>query len=131
MGTARSVFFTASSIAMIFSGILGFITAALVTTERLNMANASVPAAFITMGIIIIYSITNIICGIAGAKKYNRRINSSVIIRIPEISIVMCILSLIFSLFNGIRTAHMLLIILSGIVVPLVFIVSAIKKSSL
>lgn len=130
MGTARSVFFTASSIAMIFSGILGFITAALITSERLKMANASAAAAFITMGVIIIYSVVNIIVGITGVKKYNRRINSSVIIRVPEAGIVLCVIALICSLFNGIRTFHFILILLSGIAVPLMFIVSAIKKSS-
>ncbi|MCF0230322.1 MAG: hypothetical protein HUJ76_11610 [Parasporobacterium sp.] len=129
MGTARSVLFTVSGVAVSGAGILGIITAILIWSERYHAPGASAILTLIAVGIIMVYSVANIITGITALRKYNRRILSSVIIRVPEICIGLAVISLVLCFFNGIIVSHSILIIVSGIILPLLFIFAAVHKS--
>ncbi|MBQ9032919.1 MAG: hypothetical protein IJ106_15945 [Parasporobacterium sp.] len=129
MGTARSVFFTVSSILMLFSGAGLILLTVLVTLERYDSPGALPVLTLICAAAALISAILNFISGISGVRSYNRRTNSAVVIRLPEISILLCLASIVLSLFNGILYGNLLIEAGIGILIPGIFIFSAIKKS--
>ena len=131
MGTARSILFTVSSVIMIVAGAGSIACAAFLTEERLNAPDASMPITFISAAIMLIFSVINIISGINGLRCHNKRINSAVVIRLPEISVVFCLISIGLTLFNGILFGYIIVLIVTGILVPILFIYAAARKSYL
>ena len=129
MGTARSVFFTVASVIMIISGVAGLVVLIIMMNERLCARSSSVAVLLICCILIIIYNIFNIISGLKGLQYSNRRSNSSVIIRLPQITVIMCLIAVIFSFINGVKAWHMAVLILTGILVPAVYIFAAVRKS--
>ena len=129
MGTARSVFFTVSSIIMIISGLFSLVVLAIIVNERLTSPSASFILLFIYGVLIIVYSVLDIISGINGLRYINRRSNSAVLVRMPEAAVIICLIAVILSLINGVRAWHAAAIIMTGIVVPDIFMYAAIKKS--
>lgn len=130
MGTARSPLFTISSILLILAGIGSMICAAFLFKDRINTSGSSVPLTFLGTALMLIFSIMNIISGINGVRNHNKRISSALVIRLPEISIAICVLSIALTLFNGILAGYMLILACSGIVIPLLFIFAAARKSN-
>jgi len=129
MGTARSVFFTVSSIIMIVSGIGSLILIPFMLTDRNVAGDSSRALIFICCGLIFICSVLNIISGIKGLGYVCRRSNSAVIIRIPQASVILCLTALIFSFINGVSLIHMAVIIASCIVIPDIYMYAAVRKS--
>lgn len=129
MGTARSVLFTVFSILMIISGAAGLIVAVFIFIERLSFPGAYFILSLLIMLVLAAYSVINFIAGVSGARNYNRRTNSAVVVRLPEISIVLCIIAIVLSCINGILLSHMILMLITGIIIPVCFIYAAIKKS--
>ena len=129
MKTARSVLFTVFSILMIISGAAGLIVAVFIFIERLSFPGAYFILSLLIMLVLAAYSVINFIAGVSGARNYNRRTNSAVVVRLPEISIVLCIIAIVLSCINGILLSHMILMLITGIIIPVCFIYAAIKKS--
>lgn len=131
MGTARSVYFTVTSIIMIAAGAVGLAASVWITVERVNSPLSSLPLVLISGTFMGICAIMNFVSGVGGVRNYNRRINSSMIIRVPEASIFLCAVAILLAVINGSVLWHLAIILVSEIAVPAVFIHSAIKKSYL
>ena len=129
MGTARSVFFTVSSILMILAGAGGIAEQVMIVRERTGSPGASPVLTYVCAAFALVSCILNMISGISGVRHYNKRINSAVTIRLPEISVILCLISLVFSCFNGIIIGYFLIQFALGILVPAIFIYAAVKKS--
>ena len=129
MGTARSILFTVLSIFLIAAGIAGIVTAVFILRDRISSAESSVFLSVLTTVLITAFSILNIITGAKGIKNYNRRTNSAVMIRLPEFSIILCFLSVIFVFINGTRVYHIIALGITGLLIPVIFIYAAVKKS--
>ena len=131
MGTARSLLFTISSIMMILSGAGSIVCGVFMTIKSLDSTDTSMPLTFITTVLILIFSVTNIVTGIHGVRNHNRRINSAVVIRLPEISVIVALLTVVITLFNGVQLGTLLVLIVTGILIPIAFIYAAARKSYL
>ena len=131
MGTARSLLFTISSVLMIIAGAGSIVCAVFLAEERLKTPEASLPLTFISAALMLIFSIINIISGINGVRCHNRRINSAVVIRLPEVSVVLCLFSLVLTLLGGVLFGYILILVGTGILVPVMFIYAAARKSYL
>ena len=129
MGTARSVFFTVSSILMILAGAGGIAEQVMIVLERSGSPGVSVVLTYLCAVFALISCILNIISGISGVRCYNRRINSAVTVRLPEISVFLCLISLVLSFFNGIIFGFLIAQFVTGILIPAIFIYAAVKKS--
>lgn len=129
MGSARSILFTAASVLMLLSGEGSIICATIMSAQRLPSAEASKPTLIIHAALVLIFSVLNIIAGINGLRYYKRRINSAVIIRLPEISVALCIISIILPLYIGTLFSYILILAGTGILIPVFFIYAAVKKS--
>ena len=114
---------------MIFSGAGRIACAAVMAAQRLSSAVISVPSIILHAAIVLIFSVLNIISGINGLRYHNRRINSAVVTRLPEISIVLCLISIILSLYTGTIFGYILILAGTGILIPVIFILAAVKKS--
>ena len=114
---------------MIFSGAGSIACAAVLVAQRLKAAVVSMPSLIIFGALVLIFSVINIISGINGLRCYNRRINSAVVIRLPEISIVLCLISIILTLYVGTLFGYILILTGTGILIPILFIFAAVKKS--
>lgn len=129
MGTAKSILFNVVSVIMIVSGVISLAAGALILRERLEAPGAVLTLSLISAVLTLFYSVLNIIAGISGIRNYNRRTNSAVIIRLPEISIFLCLLCIIISFINGILFWHILIIIVTGLAIPVLFIYATVQKS--
>ena len=129
MGTARSVFFTVSSVLMILAGAGGIAEQVMAVLERNGSPGVSPVLTYCCAVLAVIGCILNIISGISGLKHYNKRINSAVTVRLPELSVILCLISLVLSFFNGIIVGYLLVQFLLGILIPAIFIYAAVKKS--
>ena len=129
MGTARSVLFTVLSILMIISGAAGIIAAVFILIERISFPGSYLSLSVLITGLLAAYSVINMAAGISGVRNYNRRTNSAVVIRLPEISVALCLLAIVLSCINGIMLPHLILLIITGIIIPVCFIYAAVKKS--
>ena len=131
MGTAKSTLFTVSSIMMIVAAACSFVASVLIFLERFSSPGVSKPILLATIAATLVFSGINLFVGISGIRTYNKRTNSSVVIRFPEISVFICVIAIILAFFNGIIIWHFLILIFSGVIIPAVFIYAAVKKSYL
>jgi len=129
MGSARSLLFTVSGVLMIISGAGSMVCAAFMTAQKLEGAPESASSIIINAAIILIFSVINIISGINGVRYYNRRINSAVVIRLPKISIILCLISIILTLCTGTFFGYIILLAGTGILIPAIYIYASVKKS--
>ena len=129
MGTARSIFFITASAIMIASGAVGFVVLALMVTERVQNEYSSLPIVLICACLAFIYSILNIISGIKGLRSSRKRSNSAVVIRLPEISVILSLILIVLLFINGVNAWHAALFIATGIVCPCIFMYAAVRKS--
>jgi len=129
MGTARSVIFTVFSILMILTGAGGIAEQVLIVLERYGSPGASLGLTFICAACAFIGFILDIISGIGGVRSSSKRINATLVIRLPAIAIILCLLSVILSFFNGIIFGYLLVQFGIGILIPAFFIYTAVKKS--
>ena len=129
MGSARSILFTVSSALMIFAGAGSIACAAILDAQILASPSASFSSIFFHAALTLIYSIINIVSGINGLRCHNRRINSAVVIRLPEISVILCLVCIILTLFQGTLFGYILILAGTGVLIPILFIFAAVKKS--
>jgi len=129
MGTARSVIFTVFSILMILTGAGGIAEQVLIVLERYGSPGASLELTFICAACACVGFILDIISGIGGVRSSSKRINATLVIRLPAIAIILCLLSVILSFFNGIIFGYLLVQFGIGILIPAFFIYTAVKKS--
>lgn len=129
MGTARSVIFTVFSILMILAGVGGIAEQVLTVLERYGSPGTSAGLTFVCAACACVGFILNIISGISGVKSASKRINSTIVIRLPVFAIILCLLSIVLSFFNGMIFGYFLIQFGLGILIPALFIYSAVKKS--
>ena len=114
---------------MILSGAGSMACTAIMVVQRQESAVISTTFIIFNSAIVLVFSVINIISGINGLRHHNRRINSAVIIRLPEISIVLSLIAIILNLFNGTFLSYILLLAGTGILIPVIFIIASVKKS--
>ena len=129
MGTARSRFFITASIIMTVSGGVGIVVLILMLLSELHNEYSHVPIVLICSVLALMCNIMNIITGIRGIKSSCRRSNSAVVIRLPEISVILCLIMMILLFINGVSAWQAFLFIATGIACPCIFIYAAVRKS--
>ena len=129
MGTARSVLFTVFSIIMIAAGAIGMIAAAFFVAERIHFPETILLLTLAIAALQVIGALFNLITGISNVRKYNKRTNSEVVITLPKLTIVLSVIAMILSCINGIMLSSLIVLLITGVLIPLLFIYSAVRKS--
>ena len=129
MGTAKSILFTILSIILIMAGVASLVSAVFLFIDWIHSPDSALILTFIIVFLIILFAALNIIAGYKGVRNHNRRTNSEVMIYLPEISIALSFISLVLSFFNGINLFYICLLGLTGLLIPVIFIYAAVKKS--
>ena len=118
----RMLKFTIASLLLIAAGAATLVMAVVVFRNRLHGIDTSLLLAILTALIMLLYSLLNIYIGIQGIRLSRRRSRTSKLARLAIFSVIGCILGLTLSAINGIIVSHLIIIVITGIVIPMIFI---------
>lgn len=125
----RSLKYTISSLLLIAAAAATLVMTVVVFRDRLHGIDTSLLLTILAALVMLLYSLLNIYVGIQGIRLSRKRSRTSKLARLAIFSVIGCILGLTLSAINGIIVSHLIIIVITGIVIPMIFIFIWLSKN--
>ncbi len=119
----KSTGFMAVSILMLVSGIIAVFMGVIVASSRLDDGESSKLLVTIAMLLTFAYAVLEVITGIASVAGRGRVIKPSTCITLGRAVVIIAVIQLLLSAFNGITVWHLAVLGAAGIVVPWIYLI--------
>ncbi len=107
-------------ILLILAGICGFVMIFLIVRSRNEAVNVSRILTIASAVMIFIYSLINLLCGVIAL--FRRIPRKAVRVRpFVQVSVILGILQIIVSAYNGILIPHLIILGVAGVLIPELF----------
>ena len=111
---------------MIFiAGIAAIFAGVVIMVAKLKDGDAPKLFVCIAMILTLIYGVLEIVIGISSLSDGRRLANPSGCVTLSKIVIIICIIQLFISLFNGIMAWGLLALFVLGILIPILYLFSS------
>ena len=120
--TQRTAAFTFFSVLLFIAGIAAIFAGIIVTIAKLRDGDATKLFVYIALILTLLYGVLEIVVGIASLSDGRRLTNQSGCVTLAKIIIIVCIIQLFRSLFNGILSWQLGAMIVIGILIPILYL---------
>ena len=124
----RMTKFIVASFLLVASGAAGLVMTVIVFRNRLNGIDTSLILAVFAGLAMLAWSVINILIGVQGLRVRSRRSRTIKLARFEILSVILCIVGLTLSAINGIIVPHLAVIVITGLVIPMFFILSGLQR---
>ena len=124
----RMTKFIVASFLLVASGAAGRVMTVIVFRNRLNGIDTSLILAVFAGLAMLAWSVINILIGVQGLRVRSRRSRTIKLARFEILSVILCIVGLTLSAINGIIVPHLAVIVITGLVIPMFFILSGVQR---
>ena len=124
----RMTKFLIASFLMVAAGLAGLVMTVLVFKNRLGGIDTSLILTIFAGLLMLAWSLLNIYAGIQGIRIRSRRSRTAKIARFTIISVILCVAGLTLSAINGIIVSHLAVIVITGLVIPMFFILAGLER---
>ena len=124
----RMTKFLIASFLMVAAGLAGLVMTVLVFKNRLGGIDTSLILTIFAGLLMLAWSLLNIYAGIQGIRIRSRRARTAKIARFTIISVILCVAGLTLSAINGIIVSHLAVIVITGLVIPMFFILAGLER---
>lgn len=121
--SGKSTGFIIVSILMFASGIIAIFMGVIVATTKLEDGDASKVMVTIAMILTFAYAVIEIITGITSLAGRGRVIKPNTCITLGRVVVIIAVIQLLVSAFNGITLWHLVVLGAVGIIVPWVYLI--------
>lgn len=120
--TQRTASFTFFSILMFVAGIAAIFAGVIVMGTKLKDGDASKAFVVAALVLTLAYGIFEIVVGIASLSDGRRITNQSGCVTLTKLVIILCVIQMGLSLFNGIMSWQLGALFVIGILIPIIYL---------